>query len=446
MTYKNIKFSESDVMKEFEKIALDKKIIQPKIKKKASKIEISANLDVNICNLINKLSESGNFSLAEEVRSNFLEYKKAQVEDAKNELKMKKLASEVTNDMKRFYDSAHPEGSVKVDDDSESVVEDLYDSHDAIMKIVNKVNLKKKANLIKKANDPEYYEKKVNAILNQMYSLISSEISKIQAAKDSNIYSDSEKSSKKNEALTNRAMQFLSRVKNITNTFGGLGSGFVASNITDPITQESIGSKITTIINQVHGLYNFNDPEVSTKFPDVARNIQNIIESSKIKLNQVVAESNKSGNNTVNLGEFNTNSPDHSVVTDLGEVNVQSTPESNKMYSVLNSWTMTNKTLKASINQARQRLNSIIEEDNSEDAEWVTKSEEYINALFSDASKIDSLLNTIANEAYDDDNQSRVHGALNDFGFSGEALNDFNNLLGFRKAVNEAKANLGAIK
>lgn len=280
MTYKNIKFSESDVMKEFEKIALDKKIIQPEIKKKASKIEISANLDVNICNLINKLSESGNFSLAEEVRSNFLEYKKAQVEDAKNELKMKKLASEVTNDMKKFYDSAHPEGSVKMDDDSESVVEDLYDSHDAIMKIVNKVNLKKKANLIKEARN---LVEEAMSIVTKLQGSVSQATNKIESRSYSE-YSESHSPAEVVQ-IKHQINDVYSAIYNIKIPHTPLS--FINDRYS---TKDKILSLISQI-DRVRHYYFFKNNKVSDEDKNL---IINYIDASISELNKLVLSSEKS--------------------------------------------------------------------------------------------------------------------------------------------------------
>lgn len=139
MTYKNIKFSESDVMAEFEKIAKTKGLIKEQvIVKKASKdLDITDSLDVNISKLIMALAESGDSVLANELAKKYSNYKRDDVL-VKNAEKDK---------MKELYDSAH-DGSVKMDKDPESVVEDLYDVHDRMMEIASRVKLKKKAQSI----------------------------------------------------------------------------------------------------------------------------------------------------------------------------------------------------------------------------------------------------------------------------------------------------------
>lgn len=398
MTYKNIKFSESDVMKEFEKIALDKKIIQPKIKKKASKIEISANLDVNICNLINKLSESGNFSLAEEVRSNFLEYKKAQVEDAKNELKMKKLASEVTNDMKRFYDSAHPEGSVKMDDDSESVVEDLYDSHDAIMKIVNKVNLKKKANLIKRSED-SYLEMFIRSLQSNTKGSLYEIISATNAP-------DSKEQS-------------------------GGGGGESGSS-----EDGNINMLATSALNNINVLKPSMDPNIIKDY--INRSLQSVSSIPKsdrfsYQLNTIIGHLN-TANSNIEAYILNSASPNGSTnqaPTNTNNSNGTALQPTGENSREVQRWMVALNALKAAINKAAANLSGFNESDADED--WKTKAERYIDRLEDDYNKIS---NSLKNE-FDD---------LREVGVSTKELDNFTNLSGFRNSVRKAIKDLGDIK
>lgn len=132
MTYKNIKFDESAVMRSLEKLAISKGMIKEEpIKKTAAPKGLSLapteNLEENILKLCSALRSSGFEKHAAEVEVNFFNLKRAQSYDVHGE-----TGEDLLN-------QAHPEGSHQMKDlDGDCLVETLQDRQKAIQKIIAK--------------------------------------------------------------------------------------------------------------------------------------------------------------------------------------------------------------------------------------------------------------------------------------------------------------------
>ena len=134
MTFKNIKFDDSVVMRSFARVAKEKKLIIESEKKdivKTAKNNLfypTNNFQENIIKLCEGLRVKGFSKLAEDLESNFLNYKKA--ENLYNAIK------ETGEDL---VDEAHPDGSHTVEDvEGDAVVETIVDQKSKIEKVVNK--------------------------------------------------------------------------------------------------------------------------------------------------------------------------------------------------------------------------------------------------------------------------------------------------------------------
>lgn len=130
MTFKKTSFNESEIMREYARVALDQKIItlEP-VKKTASEVislKPTDNLTQNIMTLCAALRSAGNIAQAKELECNFINYKSA-------ETHLYNVTNETGEDL---IDQAHPDGSPKVTDDKESVVETESDIHDAVVKML----------------------------------------------------------------------------------------------------------------------------------------------------------------------------------------------------------------------------------------------------------------------------------------------------------------------
>lgn len=140
MTYKYIKFTDSQTMRSLEKVAIDKGWIKPKeIVKEASideKILVSENMDENFANLIIGLKKAGFKDLSNELQHNFIEYKKAE----------SKLYDLENNPGEDLINKAHPGKSPNIGKGELSLIESLYEQHEKMMDAVNSV-VKKKANI-----------------------------------------------------------------------------------------------------------------------------------------------------------------------------------------------------------------------------------------------------------------------------------------------------------
>jgi hypothetical protein len=133
MTFKH-DFSSSEMMRQFEKIALKKGLIQPEVIQKIASKQIdyspSSNLTENVVKLCQGLRSQNMVKIAEELEHKFLNYKQAQaMYDTHNE-----KGEDVINE-------AHPKGSHKLDgvDSEEAVIEDILDQHIKTLKAVTKM-------------------------------------------------------------------------------------------------------------------------------------------------------------------------------------------------------------------------------------------------------------------------------------------------------------------
>ncbi len=127
MTYKNIKFEDSAIMRSLEKLAVKKGLIEPEAMKKEASAKVapyapSENLGQNILKLCSGLRERGLGKYAAEVENKFMALKTAE--------------SMVFNSM---LGDAHSEGSHDLKDmEGDATIEDLEDAHKKIQEIVNK--------------------------------------------------------------------------------------------------------------------------------------------------------------------------------------------------------------------------------------------------------------------------------------------------------------------
>lgn len=139
MTFKHTKFDESPIMRSLERVAKEKGLVKSEsIQKNASVKNIdvkpiditpSDNLSDNILKLCNGLRSQGFNKYAEELESNFINYKKAQT--------IYEAHKETGEDL---VNSAHPKGSHKLEnvDSDEAVIENILDVHLKMTKMIDK--------------------------------------------------------------------------------------------------------------------------------------------------------------------------------------------------------------------------------------------------------------------------------------------------------------------
>lgn len=155
MTYKNIKFDDSPVMRSLEKLAVNKGLVKPeeltKTAAKTSALKPTENLDENILKLCAALRDSGFTSHALEVENKFFNLKRAQT--------LYDTHGETGEDV---IHSAHPEGSHHMKGvEGDALVETIVDRKKAIENMLHKMPTGKQAatrdmaSLIKKAGRVE---------------------------------------------------------------------------------------------------------------------------------------------------------------------------------------------------------------------------------------------------------------------------------------------------
>ncbi len=135
MSYKHTKHWDSEVSRSLEKLAIQKGMVKPEpLQKQASmdkKADITPTSDLmeNIFKLCNGLRSEGFTKQAEEIETNFLNYKQAQT--------LYETSKEEGEDL---VHAAHPKGSHKLEDvdSDEAVVEDILDKQKKIKEVVEK--------------------------------------------------------------------------------------------------------------------------------------------------------------------------------------------------------------------------------------------------------------------------------------------------------------------
>ena len=152
MTYKNVKFHESPVMRSLERVAVEKGIIKPEtIQKTASKkgtnLAPGPNLEENIFKLCSGLREQGFSKQAIEIESKFFNLKKA--------VHLYDTHGETGDDL---INAAHPDGSHQMKDvDGDAMIETILDKHKAMKRMIEKEptgkqgSVKKLADIVKSA-------------------------------------------------------------------------------------------------------------------------------------------------------------------------------------------------------------------------------------------------------------------------------------------------------
>ncbi len=142
MTFKHGKFSDSPVMRQFERVAIKRGMVKPDeiVKKASPALEPSNDLFSDIFKLANTLRDRGFEKEANELEDNIIIFKTA-------ETHLYKAIDETGEDLLEF---AHPKGSVKMHDakDELGVVEDLLDKHRKILEVVNKTPTGKYAGVL----------------------------------------------------------------------------------------------------------------------------------------------------------------------------------------------------------------------------------------------------------------------------------------------------------
>jgi len=137
MTYKNIKFTDSEVMRSLETLAVKKGLVEPQNKptvsvKTASKKEVkspSSSVDANIASLCEGLRSKGFDKYASEIESKFLTYKSA-------EAAYYNVTGETGEDMVNRF---HPDGSVSLKDvEGDATIETILDQRKLIEEILKK--------------------------------------------------------------------------------------------------------------------------------------------------------------------------------------------------------------------------------------------------------------------------------------------------------------------
>lgn len=134
MTFKHTKFSESQVMKSFEKLAFEKGLVtaEPVVKvasQKKSSLAPTKDLMINILKLCSGLRAKGFDKVANDLENNFLNYKRAD--------NFYETSKETGEDL---VDQAHPDGSHKMEDmQGDATFETIIDQKEIIRKKVEKM-------------------------------------------------------------------------------------------------------------------------------------------------------------------------------------------------------------------------------------------------------------------------------------------------------------------
>lgn len=142
MTFKNVKFDDSAVMRSLEKLAVKKGLVQPEtMKKEASaapktSLKPTGDLTQDLLKLCDGLRKAGFSKYADDVETKFVQLKKAE-----------SLYETSKETGEGFLEDAHPEGSVKLKDmDGDATVETVADIKKKIEELVNKTPKGKLAN------------------------------------------------------------------------------------------------------------------------------------------------------------------------------------------------------------------------------------------------------------------------------------------------------------
>lgn len=182
MTYKNIKFDDSAVMRSLEKIAIKKGLAIPEaIKKEASlkpvlNLKPSTDLSENIVKLCSGLRSSGFDKYAEEIEIKYLNLKQA-------ETSLYNMMKEKGEDM---IEAAHPDGSHMLKNmEGDVVVENLLDQSKKIRDVVNKTPKGKLANVdVINMLKITLAQHQVDSVKNDMKSAYDNLLRAIHVAKD----------------------------------------------------------------------------------------------------------------------------------------------------------------------------------------------------------------------------------------------------------------------
>lgn len=137
MTYKNIRFEDSPVMRSLEKLAINKGLIKPETMEKtaqskvpvASTLAPTTNFEENVMRLCAGLRSAGRVKQASEIETKFFNLKKAE--------HLYDTHGEKGEDVVNF---AHPDGSHQMKGiEGDALIETTLDAHKAYERLVNKV-------------------------------------------------------------------------------------------------------------------------------------------------------------------------------------------------------------------------------------------------------------------------------------------------------------------
>jgi len=133
MTFKHVKFEDSPTMRSLERVAKEKGLVksEPMVKQAAKQEDLAptADLMTNVLKLCDGLRKAGMDKYADEVETNFLNYKQAQT--------LYETSKEKGEDL---VHDAHPKGSHKLEgvEGEEATVEDIIDQHSKIEEVATK--------------------------------------------------------------------------------------------------------------------------------------------------------------------------------------------------------------------------------------------------------------------------------------------------------------------
>lgn len=175
MTYKNIKFDDSSVMRGLEKIAVKNGMVtaDPIIKKASPQLDLTPGADLtgNILKLCSGLRVSGFNKYADEIETNFVAFKRA-------ETNLYNSSKETGED---WIDLAHPEGSHSMKNvDGDACIETIVDQDKAIKDMIAKKPTGKLANqsiintvkiTLAQASEIKPHLKNAYRLMNEAYGL-----------------------------------------------------------------------------------------------------------------------------------------------------------------------------------------------------------------------------------------------------------------------------------
>lgn len=361
MTYKNIKFEDSPVMRSLEKLAVKKGLVKTEVINKTAvskknSLKPTENLEENILKLCSALRDSGFNKQAVEVETKFFNLKKAEhIYDTHGE-----TGEDVIN-------QAHPEGSHQMKNvDGDAIIETILDRKKIMENIVSKMPTGKQgsralADFVKNASKNVIKHNAINAIsaiLSSSKIVVASNMQEVQQLLQSAA------------ADTQSAVELAANAGNLYNVTINWARGraeAVASTLNN-ISNNSIEEAITSINALIR---NFQPNFASSILPDfMNKGLTNeqVHQAVESKLNAALAKVTDAQNKFRELvlhPESATVTPERSATVQMPTQEVSGNKEVGELYNLANG--MLNK-----LNGWKPTLNTYPDkQDRAESIGWI---------------------------------------------------------------------------